>query len=120
MFDTAELIQSLSSFVERPKDRRAHTGPATGGRSRGANQESLLFLRIQAAADFFTTNKTLMSEPPPVDIDIILDPYLVNIFPQSLLPTAGYIVVLAIGSWFLSSYIWKHLRPASPAKKHAD
>jgi hypothetical protein len=34
-----------------------------------------------------------MRHPQPVDVDIILDPYLANIFPASLLPTAIYIVL---------------------------
>lgn len=50
-------------------------------------------------------NKTLMKNVPPVYVDIILDPFLFNIFPQSLVPTAIYIIVLAIGSWFLSKLI---------------
>jgi hypothetical protein len=50
-------------------------------------------------------NKTLMGHVPPVFVDIILDPYIFNVFPQSLVPTAAYIVLLAIGSWYLSKYI---------------
>jgi hypothetical protein len=50
-------------------------------------------------------NKTLMEHVPPVFVDIILDPYLFNVFPRSLAPTAAYIVLLAIGSWYLSKYI---------------
>ena len=46
----------------------------------------MLFLRVRAAADFFTTNKELMSSPPPVDVDLILDPYVSNVFPRSLGP----------------------------------
>jgi hypothetical protein len=55
-------------------------------------------------------NKTLMEHVPPVYVDIILDPYLLNIFPRSLGPTAVYIVLLAIGSWYLAKYIseWFH------------
>jgi ethanolamine transporter EutH len=66
---------------------------------------STLFLQIFAAADYYTTNKTLMEQVPPVFVDIILDPYLFNVFPRSLVPTAVYIVLLAIGSWFLSKHI---------------
>lgn len=50
-------------------------------------------------------NKTLMEHVPPVFVDIILDPYVFNIFPKSLVPTAVYIVILAIGSMYLSKYI---------------
>ena len=45
---------------------------------------STLFLRVFAAADYFTTNKTLMEQVPPVYVDIILDPFIFNIFPYEL------------------------------------
>lgn len=72
--------------------------------------EPALVLRVRAAADFFSLNQTLMNNPPPVGIDIILDPYILNILPESLLPTAVYITVLTIGGWFLSGIIsnWLH------------
>jgi len=70
------------------------------------NEEiSTLFLRIQAAADYYTTNTTLMTNVPPVHVDIILDPYLMNVLPRSLVPTVAYILLLAIGGWYLSKYI---------------
>jgi hypothetical protein len=70
------------------------------------NEEiSTLFLRIQAAADYYTMNRTLMENVPPVFVDIILDPYLFNVLPRSLVPTVGYILLLAIGGWYLSKYI---------------
>lgn len=84
--------------------------------------ESILFLRVWSAAAFFTTNKTLMQSPPPVDVDIILDPYLANVFPKSLLPTAAYIICLAVSSWYASGIIWKVLSPTAAAgeKVHKD
>lgn len=66
---------------------------------------STLFLRVFAAADYYTTNKTLMEQVPPVYVDIILDPFIFNIFPRSLVPTAAYIILIAIGSWYLAKHI---------------
>jgi len=48
-----------------------------------------------------------MNHVPLVFVDIILDPYIFNVFPRSLVSTAAYIVLLAIGSWYLSKYISK-------------
>lgn len=79
-----------------------------------------MFLHVRAAADFFTTNKTLMQHPPAVYVDIILDPYLANIFPTSLLPTAAYLVILAVGAYLLSGAVWKFLQHAEPGKQHKD
>jgi hypothetical protein len=73
--------------------------------------QSLLFLRIQAAASYFTTNQTLMREPLPVDVDIILDPFILNILPRSLGPTAIYITTVSLFAWFLSGYIYRWLVP---------
>lgn len=73
------------------------------------HQSSLLLLRIAAAADYFTTNATLMATPEPVLVDIILDPFLGNVLPRSLLPTVGYVIVVALGSWVLA---WGVVVPA--------
>ncbi|KAK6424110.1 hypothetical protein LTR95_016445 [Oleoguttula sp. CCFEE 5521] len=116
VFDTPDLIQRLALYAERPDRRTQNTtvAPSADGK------ESLLFLRVQAAADFFTTNKTRMLDPPLADIDLILDPYLWNVFPQSLGPTAAYIVVLAIGGWFASGRVWRHLVSSEPIKDRRD
>ena len=113
VFDTSSLITSLADFSES----RAQQPPLETKQRSGARQGSILFLRIQSGADYHTTNETLMRHPPPVDVDIILDPYLANVFPQSLVPTAGYITVLAAGSWFLSGAIWNRV---FSAKQHSD
>ena len=51
-----------------------------------------------------------MATVPPVRADVILDPYLFNVFPESLAPTAAYIVVVAVAAWFLSKYVWSVVR----------
>ncbi|KAK4550612.1 hypothetical protein LTR36_000191 [Oleoguttula mirabilis] len=114
VFDTPDLITSLAVYSEaRVRQHLPDTEDTVS-----ADKQSVLFLRVQSAADFFTTNTTLMNSPPDVNVDIILDPYLANIFPQSLVPTGGYIIVLAIGSWLLSGIIWKRL--FSGPKQHVD
>lgn len=78
--------------------------PATG-----TTEQSLLFLSISAAADYYTTDVALMANPSPVLVDIILDPFILNVFPRSLVPTAGYITIVAIGSFFLARYMSRYL-----------
>jgi hypothetical protein len=68
-------------------------------------EKSILLLRILAAADYFTTNTTLMAEVPPVDVDIILDPFLLNVLPRSIAGTACYIVVVAVVAYLLAGRI---------------
>jgi hypothetical protein len=82
--------------------------------------EVVVLVQVQSAADFFSTNKTLTNNPPTVDVDIILDPYVGNIFPRSLIPTAAYIVFLAVGSFLLSSTTWRWLQPSVSDKQHVD
>ena len=115
MFETPELITSLAKYSESEQPKLIETDGqnpsiSTADVARKPTFEdgsSILFLRILAAADYFTMNQTIMEQVPPVFVDIILDPYISNVFPQSLIPTAAYIVIIAIGSWFLSEYISK-------------
>jgi hypothetical protein len=115
VFDTPELIQALAAYAEEPNRKRPEPS-----RSLARNKESVLFLRARAAADFFTTNKELMSIPPPVDVDLILDPYVFNVFPRSLGPTAAYIVALAFVAWIVSGAVWKFIRPNTASKSHRE
>lgn len=118
VFDTPALITSLATYAESrqlPPDQLGTEQPdvhSSTMRKSGSTAEelSLLLLHVQSAASYYTTNKTLMHDPPPVLVDLILDPFLFNVLPRSLLPTAAYIVILAIGSWFLSQVIatWLH------------
>jgi hypothetical protein len=90
--------------------------------SKEEREASVLFLQILAAADYFTTNQTLMNEVPPVLVDIILDPYIFNVLPRSLVPTVGYVVLVAVLSWFLARSISTWIRdlaisPKSQTKK---
>ena len=88
----------------------------------GKKANSILFLQIFAAADYYSSNKTLMEHVPPVNVDIILDPFILNVLPQSLLPTVSYIIILAISSWFLSSFIsaWLYkVTPGDSTKKNS-
>ena len=63
-----------------------------------------------------------MQQVPPVLVDIILDPYLLNIFPKSLIPTAGYLVIVSIASWYLAKYIarWLQMVAVTDEQKKND
>lgn len=115
VFDTPELIQALAAYAEEPNRERP-----VPSRSIARSEESVLFLRVRAAADFFTTDKKLMSNPPPVDIDLILDPYVFNVFPGSLGRTAAYIVALAFVAWIVSGAVWKFLQSNTATKAHEE
>jgi hypothetical protein len=100
VWDTPDLLLSLGEF--------SMTRQSSGGGAPGPKADeftSLLFLRVIAAADYFTTNETLMESPEPVDVDIILDPFLFNVLPRSLLPTVGYVIVVAGVSFFVAKYV---------------
>lgn len=130
VFDEPALIGSLSAYAyarheeiddsehQKLVARRATPSPASA--SSAETKISLLFLRIFAAADYYALDEKLMESVPPVFVDIILDPYIFNVFPTSLLPTAAYILVVAVASWFLSGYIWQLMRKlAVPSKDDA-
>ncbi|KAL1968732.1 hypothetical protein VTN77DRAFT_1558 [Rasamsonia byssochlamydoides] len=85
------------STVEKTQDPLGLTSQA----------ESVLFLRVFAAADYFTLNTSLTETVPPVMVDVILDPFLLNVFPRSLVPTAVWIVVVAALAWFIGGWVVK-------------
>ncbi|KAK4968681.1 hypothetical protein LTR66_011812 [Elasticomyces elasticus] len=121
--DTPSLIQDLAAYAELRQLTDPYQDSVAQVTEEPAASTIALFLRIHAAADFYSTNQSLMLDPQPVLVDIILDPYLLNIFPRSLAPTAIYIGTLAIGSYFLSGALWRWLinEPVGSTKKpHAD
>lgn len=126
VFETPELISELSeySWSQQPKtdDGDSEDPEISKPVSKEEREASVLFLQILAAADYFTTNQTLMNEVPPVLVDIILDPYIFNVLPRSLVPTVGYVVLVAVLSWFLARSISTWIRdlaisPKSQTKK---
>lgn len=128
VFEDPELISSLFEYSmsrqpeldsDDEQKPRVHEQAAD---EEGERHASVLFLQILAAADYFTANKTLMSQVPPVFVDIILDPYVYNVLPRSLIPTIGYIVVVAVVSFFLAKRIVSWIRgyvahPVDPDNK---
>lgn len=97
VFETPELVTSLAAYSYAQPDAVYPSAP-TG-------DTSLLFLRIHTAADYYSANKTLMQNVPPVHVDIILDPFLLNVLPRSLGPTAAYIVLVAACAWLVARRI---------------
>lgn len=121
VFETPELITSLAEYAESerpdPVALEEHKPsifiPSRSSKKTHGDEVSVLFLRIQAAAEYYTMNRTLMENVPPVYVDILLDPYIFNVLPRSLVPTVVYIILLAIGSWFLAKYISRWVQALS-------
>lgn len=64
-----------------------------------------------------------MEHPLPVDVDIILDPFILNVLPRSLGPTAIYISGVAAAAFFISGLIYRWIVATSQhvkEKKHTD
>lgn len=116
----AELLASLKQYAVSQKPQ----GEAVQKKKISmAEGKSALLVEIQAAADYFTDHRELMTHPPPVLVDLILDPYLFNVVPQSLLPTVGYLIIVGITTWFAARWIASGLRsvagpPQSNLRKH--
>ncbi|KAF2397233.1 hypothetical protein EJ06DRAFT_454058, partial [Trichodelitschia bisporula] len=106
ILDTPELLSTVVAYSESRLSPSCPENPITRTKNKDG---AVLFLQVQSSADFFTNNRTLMNNTPLVGVDLILDPYLLNIFPSSLLPTAGFITVVGIGSWVLASVVWTRL-----------
>ena len=117
VFDSPALLQDLSIYAEERQSSLLGED-LTGSSEPTAVKQSALFLRIQSVASFYTTNKELSR--PVTNHFTVLDPYLLNVFPQSLLPTAAYIILLAVASWFLSGFAWAKLQLFVHEKQHSD
>ncbi|GAB1313160.1 GPI transamidase component PIG-T [Madurella fahalii] len=103
--DTPELMASLHAYSTSRRDRAQRQAVKDSNTAPNEREASVLLLRILAAADYFTTDASLMSNVPPVDVDIILDPFLFNVLPRSIAGTACYIVGVAIAAYFLAGQI---------------
>ncbi|KAI3390659.1 hypothetical protein diail_8981, partial [Diaporthe ilicicola] len=104
VFDTPELITSLYNYsMSRQHLAKPPPPPEPPNSATGEHLSSVLFLRIDAAADYFTTDAALMRRPEPVLADVILDPFVLNVLPRTLLPTVGYVVLVAAASWVLAA-----------------
>ncbi|KAK3946368.1 hypothetical protein QBC46DRAFT_444501 [Diplogelasinospora grovesii] len=116
VWDSPALITSLYNYTMSrqdllPDDLITSSIPRSGGE----REASVLLLQILSAADYFTHNETLMSTVPAVDVDIILDPFLLNVLPRSLLPTAGFIVFIAVIAYGLSRRVLAWIQRLSNA-----
>ncbi|MCJ1387251.1 hypothetical protein MMC18_000091 [Xylographa bjoerkii] len=113
VFRTPMLNSSVYEFLEAQhiKDRSGEKYQRNHSLADDSTKEivSTLLLHVSAAADYYSRDTTLMRDGLLVDLDIILDPYLLNIFPQSLVPTAIYLIVLAVLSWAVSGFVWQWL-----------
>lgn len=110
-FGSPELIFTLTRYSNArhesiSPEELQEISSRTQLRQRASFPTTFLFLQVFAAADYFSLDKTLMDNVPPVHVDVILDPYLLNIFPQSLLPSAGYIMIIAVIGWFASTWLY--------------
>ncbi|KAJ5167733.1 uncharacterized protein N7482_003327 [Penicillium canariense] len=96
VYATARLAALDARLQANSIPRRASGRSSKDGIDPAPTTDSILFLRVRAAADYFSTDEALMRDVPPVTVDLILDPFLWNLFPRSLVPTAGWIVAVAV------------------------
>ncbi|GAO47934.1 hypothetical protein SAICODRAFT_9643 [Saitoella complicata NRRL Y-17804] len=68
-------------------------------------------LRIQAIPSYRSYLPTYSLSPPPLDFDIILDPFLWGMIPRSLLGTLGWVVaVVGVSVWVSVRVVWRLLK----------
>ncbi|KAJ5141180.1 hypothetical protein N7476_009075 [Penicillium atrosanguineum] len=104
IFSTARLASPVA-WMQNPIPRANKKGT----QDPAPTMDSVLFLRVRAAADYFSPDEALMRDVPPVAVDLILDPFLWNVFPRSLVPTAGWIGVVAVVAIVVARWVAKEL-----------
>ncbi|KAH7155326.1 hypothetical protein B0J13DRAFT_618782 [Dactylonectria estremocensis] len=110
VWDSPELIQSLAEYANSRLPTRSNGGQVPSPDGQKERKSSALLLQVRASADYFTDHAVLMQEPPPVLADLILDPYVYNTVPRSLLPTIGYLVLVSLVAWFVARTIASKLQ----------
>lgn len=55
-----------------------------------------------------------------LNYNLVLDPYLLNVFPRSLQSTGAHLLMLVFMSYYLSKYIRSWLDQAVPTDKSHD
>ncbi|GAW22017.1 hypothetical protein ANO14919_115510 [Xylariales sp. No.14919] len=121
VFRAPELTSELSEYASTLHFNMNNQAAISSPTLEPGIKDSVKLLRILVAADYYTTNHTLMKNVPPIMVDIILDPFVLNILPRSLSSTVTYITVVAIVSWFVGKWIssWVRQIAAEPTKhKH--
>ena len=76
-----------------------------------------MLLRIQSKADYFTHDASLMSAVPPVRADIVLDPYIGNILPHSLLFLIVFATSLTLAVSAVVIWGWRSVLPEALRSK---
>ncbi|KAF5019993.1 hypothetical protein F66182_7981 [Fusarium sp. NRRL 66182] len=120
LWATPELVQSLAGYANSRQDQEAELHEESPREGVGERKASLLLLQIKASADYFTDDAALMKDPPPVLVDLILDPYLFNVVPRSLVPTAGYIALVSVVAWFVARSIASRLQTIAVTADSAE
>ncbi len=107
VFQDPDLLQSLSeySYSRHAKLSSADAELLQQHKATPDSDTTFVFLRVYAAADYYSLDDSLMVNVPPVAVDIILDRYILDFFPRSLLSTGLYLMLVAVGAWFLSGWI---------------
>lgn len=53
-------------------------------------------------------------------VDVILDPFILNVFPRSLVPTAVWIIVVTVLAWYIGGWVVKTLSEIISSAAAAD
>ena len=105
VWDSPELIQSLSGYATAiDSTARKETGNLHD-KDEAEKLTSVMLLKVQAVADYYTDDKELMKTPPPVLVEIILDPFFYNFMNSSLVPAVAYLTFVGVVTWFLARWI---------------
>ena len=109
VLDDPQLLESVKSYAgTRDSSSVKHQmlrEKFDADNPRGNIQSSTVLLQVNAAAEYFSTNSTLMTNVPPVFVDVILDPHFVPGVPRSLVPAIVCISVVAVVSFILAWWI---------------
>ena len=66
-----------------------------------------MLLRVSVAANYFSLDPVRMRSPEPLRAELMLDPFVAGILPQSVGPTLIFAVVVAVAGWLAGGALWR-------------
>ncbi|CUS09982.1 unnamed protein product [Tuber aestivum] len=112
LLDNPSLFANMTAYAFH----RLSLSPISELYAPSAAPRSVLYLDIQAKAGYYTHEKPRMESPDPVEVEIILDPFILNVLPESLLPTVVMIVLITLFAFWASGRVYNALRNIASLK----
>ncbi|KAG0132160.1 hypothetical protein HOY82DRAFT_558244 [Tuber indicum] len=113
LLDKPSLLANVTAYATR----QLSFSPANELSGPSAAPRSVLYLDIRAKAGYYTHEKRRMETPDPVEVEITVDPFVLNVLPESLLPIAVMVILTTLSAFWTSGRVYSALRDIASLKQ---